>query len=169
VVMVGYVGSRGVHNAMRTTDANGVMPSMTRDGLEWPCAAVVTNGLCSSPGGGARFNPAYGQIDGQVWNGSSSYNALLFRARRRLVRGVDAQISFTWSRSEDTGSSVGSGGPFLNSVSGQFLFAPLRAPSDFNVGRTLVASVVSQKFIVITDRLLLSCGACASVTINRCW
>src|SRR3954470_17281823 len=76
-VMAGYVGSRGVHNAMRTTDANGVIPSMTPDGLVWPCAGVVTNGVCSRPGGGVRFNAAYGQIDGQVWNGSSSYNALV--------------------------------------------------------------------------------------------
>src|SRR5262249_48503268 len=77
---------------------------------------------------------------GQVWNGSSSYNALLLSARRRLSRGLDAQLSFTWSRSLDTGSSVGSGGPFQNSVSGQFLFAPIRGLSDFNVSRTFVAS-----------------------------
>jgi hypothetical protein len=139
-LMAAYVGSRGVHNAMRTTDANGVIPSMTSEGLVWPCAEALTNGVCSKPGGGARFNSAYGQIDGQVWNGSSRYNALLLTARRRLAGGLDAQLSFTWSHSEDTGSSVGSGGPFLNSVSGQFLFAPLRALSDFHVGRTLVGS-----------------------------
>jgi opacity protein-like surface antigen len=139
-VRAGYMGSRGVHNAMRTTDANGVIPSMTPDGLVWPCAGVLTDGVCSRPGGGSRFNTTYGQIDGQVWNGNSIYNALLLSARRRYSQGVEAQISFTWSRSEDTGSSVGSGGPFLNSVSGQFLFAPLRALSDFHVGRTLVAS-----------------------------
>jgi hypothetical protein len=75
-----------------------------------------------------------------VWNGSSSYNALLLTARKRLARGFDAQLSFTLSRSEDTGSSIGSGGPFLNSISGQFLFAPAPALSDFHVGRTLVGS-----------------------------
>jgi hypothetical protein len=125
---------------MRTTDANGVIPSTTPDSLLWPCAGVVTDGTCSRPGGGARFNAAYGQIDGQLWNGSSSYAALLLSVRRRYSRGLDAHLSFTWSRSEDTSSSVGSGGPFLNSVSGQFLFAPLRAFSDFHVGRTLVGS-----------------------------
>jgi hypothetical protein len=139
-LMVGYMGSRGVRNAMRTTDANGVIPSITSDGLLWPCAGVVTEGVCSRPGGGQRFNAAYGQIDGQVWNGSSSYNALLLSVRRRYAAGLEAQLSFTWSRSEDTGSSVGSGGPFLNSVSGQFLFAPMRALSDFHVGRTLAGS-----------------------------
>jgi hypothetical protein len=139
-VMAGYVGSRGVHNAMRTTDANGVIPSLTSEGLVWPCAGTVDNGVCSKPGGGPRFNAAFGQIDGQVWNGRSSYKALLLKARRRFAQGFDAQLSFTWSRSEDTSSSVGSGGPFLNSVSGQFLFEPIRALSDYNVGRTLVAN-----------------------------
>jgi len=139
-VMVGYVGSRGVHNAIRTTDANGVIPTLTSFGLVWPCAGTFTNGICSKPGGGARFNSTYGQIDGQVWNGSSAYHALLFSARQRMSHGLDFQVSFTWSRSLDTGSSVGSGGPFQNSVSGQFLFAPIRGLSDFNVSRTLVAS-----------------------------
>jgi hypothetical protein len=139
-VMAGYVGSRGVHNAMRTTDANGVIPTLTSFGLVWPCAGSFTNGICSKPGGGARFNSTYGQIDGQVWNGSSAYHALLFSARQRMSHGLDFQVSFTWSRSLDTGSSVGSGGPFQNSVSGQFLFAPIRGLSDFNVSRTLVAS-----------------------------
>jgi hypothetical protein len=139
-VMAGYVGSRGVHNAMRTTDANGVMPSSTTAGLVWPCAGTAADGVCSRPGGGARFNSAFGQIDGQLWNGSSRYNALLLFAKKRFSGGLEAQASFTWARSEDTGSSVGSGGPFLNSVSGQFLFAPVWAPSDFNVPRTLVGS-----------------------------
>jgi outer membrane receptor protein involved in Fe transport len=139
-VMLGYVGSRGVHNAMRTTDANGVIPSLTSNGLVWPCAVTVVNGVCSKPGGGARFNATYGQIDGQVWNGSSSYNALLFTGQRRLAKGLETRVSFTWSRSLDTGSSVGSGGPFSNSISGQFLFSPIRGLSDFNIGRTLVAS-----------------------------
>jgi hypothetical protein len=141
VMTLGYVGSQGVHNAVRTTDANGVIPSVTADGLVWPCAGVVaTSGVCSQPGGGRRFNSVYGQIDGQTWDGSSSYDALQVTARKHFAGGVDAQLSFTWSHSEDTGSSVGSGGPFLNSISGQFLFAAPRAPSDFNVDRMLVAS-----------------------------
>jgi hypothetical protein len=139
-VMLGYVGSRGVHNAMRTTDANGVIPAFTPNGLVWPCAATIANGVCSKPGGGTRFNPTYGQIDAQVWNGSSAYNGLLFTAQRRMAKGLELRTSFTWSRSLDTGSSVGSGGPFSNSVSGQFLFSPIRGLSDFNVSRTLVAS-----------------------------
>lgn len=138
--MAGYVGSRGVHNAMRTTDANMVIPTLTDQGLMWPCAGTIANGICSKTGGGTKFNPNYGQIDGQVWNGNSFYDALLLSAKHRLAKGLELQVSFTWAKSIDTGSSVGSGGPFSNSISGQFLFAPIRGLSDFNIGRNLVAS-----------------------------
>jgi hypothetical protein len=137
-VMLGYVGSHGLHNAMRTTDANMVIPASTPQGLLWPCAGAVVNGICSKTGVGPKFNNTYGQIDGQEWNGNSYYDALLFTVKRRMARGLSVQTSFTWAKSIDTGSSVGSGGPFSNSISGQFLFAPIRGLSDFSVGRNLV-------------------------------
>lgn len=139
-LMAGYVGSRGVHNAMRTTDANMVMPTLTSQGLVWPCAGTIVNGICSRTGGGVKFNPNYGQVDGQVWNGNSFYHALLVSAKHKLAKSLEWQVSFTWSKSIDTSSSVGSGGPFSNSISGQFLFAPIRSLSDFHIGRNLVAS-----------------------------
>lgn len=139
-VMAGYVGSRGIDNAMRSTDANGVVPTPTPEGFEWPCAGAIVNGICGKTATAPRFNSVYGQIDGQEWNGHSYYNALLLSAHRRLTSGLDLQASFTWSKSLDTSSSVGSGGPFSNSISGQMFFNPLRAPSDFNVGRSFVLS-----------------------------
>jgi len=138
--MVGYVGSRGIHNAMRSTDANGVIPNPTPAGFEWPCAGLTVNGLCQKAATGPRFNSVYGQIDAQEWDGHSYYNALLFSAHRRLTNGLDVQASFTWSKSLDESSSVGSGGPFANSISGLMFYNPLRGPSDFNVGRSFVLS-----------------------------
>jgi len=137
---LGYVASRGIHNAMRSTDANGVIPTSTPQGLLWPCGGAITNGICSKAATGPKFNPLYGQIDAQEWNGHSYYNAMLLSVRRRLAAGLELQGAFTWSRSIDTSSSVGSGGPFSNSISGQFLFAPLRGLSDFNVSKTFVLS-----------------------------
>jgi hypothetical protein len=125
---------------MRSTDANGVIPNPTPQGYQWPCGGAIVNGICSKAAAGPRFNSVFGQIDAQVWNGHSYYNALLFSLRRRLASGLEVQGSFTWSRTIDTSSSVGSGGPFSNSISGQFLFAPLRALSDFNVSRSFVLS-----------------------------
>src|SRR5207302_10601887 len=121
VSTIGYVGSRGIQNAMRRTGANGVIPTATSAGYEWPCAGTIANGLCSKFATGPKFNPAYGQIDAQEWNGHSYYNALLASIHRKLTSGLDVQASFTWSKSLDTSSSVGSGGPFSNSISGQFL------------------------------------------------
>jgi len=136
-LMAGYVGSRGIHNAMRSTDANGVVPNSTQAGFEWPCAGL-TDLPCQKTA--PRFNSAYGQIDAQEWEGHSYYNALLFSAHRRLTNGLDVQASFTWSKSLDNSSSVGSGGPFANSISGLMFYNPLRGPSDFNVGRSFVLS-----------------------------
>jgi hypothetical protein len=140
IVMVGYVGTRGIDNAMRVGDANMTVPFATSQGYQWPCAGTISNGICSKTATGPKFFPGFGQIDGQVWNGHSYYNALLFSAQRRLSSGLDVQASFTWSKSIDTNSSVGTGAPFSNSITGQFLFDPIRGLSDFNVGRTLVLS-----------------------------
>ena len=141
VVTAGYVGSRGVHNAMRSSDANGVAPSLSPYGWEWPCAGSFgPTGLCSKTAAAPRFNSTYGQIDAQEWNGSSAYHAALISVKRRLASGLEVQGSFTWSKSLDTSSSVGSGGPFSNSISGQYFFAQMRALSDYNVGRTFVLS-----------------------------
>jgi hypothetical protein len=139
-LMVGYVGSRGIHNAMRSTDANGVIPTPTPAGFEWPCAGLTLNGLCQKAATGPRFNSVYGQIDAQEWGGHSYYNALLFSGHRRLTNGLDIQASFTWAKSLDNSSSVGSGGPFANSISGLMFFNPLRGPSDFNLSRSFVLS-----------------------------
>ncbi|HLK62964.1 MAG TPA: carboxypeptidase regulatory-like domain-containing protein [Bryobacteraceae bacterium] len=140
VFMIGYVGSRGIDNAMRVGDANMTVPSFTPQGLLWPCGGTITNGICSKTGTGTKFFPGYGQIDGQEWNGHSYYNALLLSAHRRLANGLTVQTSFTWSKSLDTNSSVGTGAPFSNSITGQFLFDPIRSLSDFNVGRTFMLS-----------------------------
>src|SRR5262249_17826659 len=140
VLMTGYTASRGIHNAMRSTDANGVIPTLTTQGYLWPCGGAITSGICSKAAAGPRFNPTFGQIDAQEWNGHSYYNGLLLSLKHRLAKGLEVQGSFTWSKSLDTSSSVGSGGPFSNSISGQYLFAPMRALSDFNIGRTFVLS-----------------------------
>jgi hypothetical protein len=139
VVMAGYVGSRGIDNAMRVGDANMTIPTATPNGLLWPCAGTIANGICSKTGG-TKFAPSFGQVDGQVWNGHSYYDGLVLSARRRLAGGLEVQTSFTWSKSIDTNSSVGTGAPFSNSITGQFLFSPIRAMSDFNVGRSFVMS-----------------------------
>lgn len=139
-----WVGSHGVHQAFRTTDANIPQPTIASDGqLIFPCAAFaagLTNLSCKTPA--PPINPLFGQIDGQVWNSGSSYNGLLVELKQTLRKQLQWSGAFTWQKSLDGNSSVIAGGPFQNSISGQFLFHPLRGVSDYDVPKSLVISGV---------------------------
>lgn len=139
-----WVGSHGVHQAFRTTDANIPQPTIAPNGqMIFPCAAFVaglTNLSCKTPA--SPINPNFGQIDGQSWNSGSSYNGLLVGLKQTIGKQFEWSGAFTWQKSLDGNSSVIAGGPFQNSISGQFLFHPLRGVSDFDVPKSLVISGV---------------------------
>jgi hypothetical protein len=139
-----WVGSHGLHQAFRTTDANIPQPTFAANGqIIFPCAAFATglaNLSCKTPA--PPINPAFGQIDGQSWNSGSSYNGLLLELKQTVKKQFQWSGAFTWQKSLDGNSSVIAGGPFQNSISGQFLFHPLRGVSDFDVPKSLVISGV---------------------------
>jgi hypothetical protein len=140
---VGYNGSHGVHQPFRSTDANVVLPSITPQGLLWPCGGVINAaGVCTKTATGTQLNPAFGQIDAQQWSASSVYDALLVDVKKRFRHGFQLQGAFTWAKSLDTNSSLGIGAPFSNSLASQLFFAPMRGPSDFDVPRNLVLNAV---------------------------
>jgi hypothetical protein len=140
---VAYNGSHGVHQPFRSTDANVVLPTVTAQGLEWPCGGTINAaGVCTKTATGTQLNPAFGQIDAQQWTASSVYDALLVDVKKRLRHGVQLQGSFTWGKSLDTNSSLGIGAPFSNSLAGQLFFAPMRGPSDFDVPRNFVLNAL---------------------------
>jgi hypothetical protein len=122
-----------VHQPLRTTDANIVLPARNGDELVWP----------TPRGSGTRLNTSVGAINALAWVSSNTYNALnarLSRARKGLRLGA----SYTWSRSVDTGSSSITGANFNNSIIGPFLMFPdvMRGPSDFDVRHNLVISAL---------------------------
>ena len=89
VVTVGYAGTRGVH-LLRSNDVNIPAPVIRADGTPfWPV-------------GQARPNTAFTTIELKSSDGNSWYNALVFEARKRLTRGLNAQVSYTFSRNIDT-------------------------------------------------------------------
>jgi hypothetical protein len=89
VVTVGYAGTRGVH-LLRSNDVNIPAPVIRADGTPfWPA-------------GQARPNTAFTTIELKSSDGNSWYNALIFEARKRLSRGLNAQLSYTFSRNIDT-------------------------------------------------------------------
>jgi len=126
--MVAYVGSRGIHQPFRVDDADMALPTLTSAGYLWDPNA-------------SRININYGSIRGMFYEGRSYYNALETQVAKRMSHGFQMQGTFTWGKSVDTSSATVAGDAFGNSISSlQFFFNPRlsRAPSDFNVGRTVV-------------------------------
>jgi hypothetical protein len=130
--LVGYVGSRGVHQPFRSEDANIVIPTPTSHGYLWP----------SPIGSGATINPNVGEIRYLNWGGNSFYDGLEFGVTKRMSHGLEVQGSYTWGKSTDTSSASVAGDMFTNSIASFHWFdlKLSRAVSDFNVGRTLVVS-----------------------------
>jgi hypothetical protein len=129
--MVGYVGSRGVHQAIQDDDMNNVTPTLTPAGYLFP----------NPIGSGDKINPNFGAIRGIFYQGTSSYNALQTGIQKRMSKGFRIQGSFTWGRSIDTGSATVGGDQFGNSISSLWPRSnpnANRGLSDFNVSRTLV-------------------------------
>jgi hypothetical protein len=130
-VMVGYVGSRGVHQPFKADDGNFVIPTLTPVGYLYPI-------------NGATINPKLGKISTITWSGNSFYDALQVGVQKKMSHGLQAQGSFTWGKSIDSNSATAYGDTFSNSISSLHWFDQKlsRGLSDFNIGRTLVINVV---------------------------
>jgi hypothetical protein len=95
---VAYVGSRGIH-----LTANGNRNTATN-------FTILPNGEKQFPGPpGTRNpprNPALGPTRIIYYNADSYYNGLQVNLERRLSRGLQFQMAYTWSKSIDTASDA---------------------------------------------------------------
>jgi hypothetical protein len=134
--VIGYVGSRGVHQPFRIDDANIVMPTLTPAGYLWP----------SRVGSGTQINPNAGAVRFVNWGGDSFYDALQIGIMKRMSRGLQVQGSYTWGKSIDSNSGVIAGDTLANSISSLHWFdlKMSRALSDYNIPRTLVINATWQ-------------------------
>ena len=128
--MIGYVGSRGVHQPFRVDDADLVLPTKTAAGYVWPVPVAS----------GTTVNPNFGSIRGMFYRGDSYYDALEVGVTKRMSHGLQMQGSYTWGKSIDTSSATLAGDAFGNSISSLhwFDYRLSRGLSDFSIGRTLV-------------------------------
>jgi hypothetical protein len=128
--LMGYVGSRGVHQPFRVGDLDIVMPTRTPQGYLFP----------SPVGSGTTLNPQFGSIEGIFYEANSSYNALELGVQKTMSHGVQLQGSFTWGKSIDNSSSTPAVDTFSNSVASLpwYDLKSVRGLSDYNIGRTLV-------------------------------
>jgi hypothetical protein len=131
-VLVGYVGSHGVHLPFPLSGTDSVIPTRTPAGYLFP----------SPVGSGNLINPNFGSIGGVFYQGNSVYHALEMGIQKVMSHGVEFQGSFTWGKGIDTGSANGVGDQFSNSISGLPWYdsKSIRGLSDFNVARTFIIS-----------------------------
>ncbi len=92
-VRAAYVGSHGLNLSSITSDANIVEPVRLADGrLYFPADAT-------------RINPVFGGIRNRMYDAHSFYQGLQTGFRRRMSRGLQAQITYTFSKSLDDSSN----------------------------------------------------------------
>jgi hypothetical protein len=128
-MQLGYVGSRGVHNIFRVTDADIVLPTRTPQGYLWPSPA----------GSGTRLNPNAGTINASFWEGDSYYDALVLQVQSPVGHRFQATGSYTFGKSIDTSSGSIGGGEYSNAITNPLWFDTrlTRGLSDFNIAQDL--------------------------------
>lgn len=135
-ILMGYVGSRGVHQPFRVDDSNLVLPAKTRQGYTWPVPI----------GSGTKVNPTAGRVDALLWRGDSIFHGLQTQAHAAVLDSIDLQVAYTWSKGLDTGSATIAGDQFANSISSLPWYDLRRnwGRSDFDVAQNVTAHATYQ-------------------------
>ena len=135
-VIIGYVGSRGVHQQFKVDDSDMTLPTLTSAGYVFP----LLKPTITLP----TLNPNFGDIRSLWWNGSSSYNGLQVGVTKRMSKGIQFQGSYTWSKSIDNSSSGAGSDSYANSLSSLHWYDQRlnKSVSDFNTPRVLTLSTV---------------------------
>jgi len=138
-LLVGYIGSHGVHGITEADDGNIVLPISSPLGYLWPCEPFSPTTGCGGIGSGQRLNPFIGREPYTLWRNSAVYNGLQTQVTKRMSHGFQIQGSFTWQKIIDTASGGNAADQFLNGISSVFTFNPkvLRGPADFNIPKIL--------------------------------
>jgi outer membrane receptor protein involved in Fe transport len=99
---VGYVGSRGLH-LYGARDINPVLPTVVNGVQVFGVPkGPTTSGILSNP----RENPAGAALSSEAPIANSSYNSLQVGLNRRFAKGVQSQVSYTWSKCMDDASGT---------------------------------------------------------------
>lgn len=117
VLTVGYVGSRGLH-LYEGRDINPVLPEDI-NGVETFGYLSPTGSIVSFP----RENPALGALSSEAPVANSHYNSLQVGLNRRFSHGLQAQLSYTWSKCIDNGSGTSgleNGAPWVDPLNGSY-------------------------------------------------
>jgi len=133
--ILGYVGSRGLHQQFKVDDSDMTLPTLTSAGYVFPFSTTGTL---------PTLNPNFGDIRSLWWNSGSSYHSLQLGVTKRMSKGVQFQGSYTWSKSIDDSSSGAGSDSYANSLSSLHWYDQRlnKSVSDFNTPRVLTLSTV---------------------------
>jgi hypothetical protein len=134
VVTAAYVGARGVH-LWRESDFNIAVPLDPPFDTRFTPVANVNQVR--------RRNPAFGSIRFKVSDANSFYNALQLNVASRISRSFTGQLSYTFAKSIDDGSSSLGRNEFANGQARStdpFNLRLSRGLSDFDVRHRLSAN-----------------------------
>jgi len=128
-ITVAFTGSRGVHLVWHNAWINTVIPQETPQGFIFPV-------------NGTPLNPNFGRINALLFQANSFYSGLQIGVDKKLSHGLQAHLSYTWSKSIDDSSSSFDAEEFNNSVNDPLPFnvRANRGVSDFNIPQNFVAS-----------------------------
>ena len=142
VASIAYVGSTGRHLIQRY-DANTPLP-LVLDGKTACNGTILPAGTFCTPNGAKRRNPNYGELQTRRTAGLSYYNSMQLSLVRRSANGLQAQASYTFSRSIDM-----SGGLFSEEASNAAVAAQIpdnlfneRGLSNFDIRHTVVLNLL---------------------------
>ena len=133
--IIGYVGSRGLHQQFKVDDSDMTLPTLTSAGYVFPFSTTTTL---------PTLNPHFGDIRSLWWNSGSSYHSLQLGVTKRMSKGGQFQGSYTWSKSIDDSSSGAGSDSYANSLSSLHWYDQRlnKSVSDFNTPRVLTLSTV---------------------------
>jgi len=101
-----------------------------------PVSALGCKGYnCGNP------NPVFNNIQAQIYDGWSNYNALQVRLQKRMSHGLNFQVNYAWSKSLDTGTGNGHGST-IDVYQNAYNPAVNYGLSDFNAASTLAGQIV---------------------------
>jgi Carboxypeptidase regulatory-like domain/TonB dependent receptor len=127
VLEVGYLGNEG-HHLDRFIIFNQAVPKT---------GPTDTSSITAR-----RPFPAFGPIQEVAGVDNSNYNALSAKLTQRFSHGLIYLVAFTWSKAIDLGSATRTNGSDLLWPTNSYDLGILRGPSEFNLPRRFVASVV---------------------------
>jgi hypothetical protein len=116
VFKLGYIGNRGLH-LVRALEANSALPEILPDGQKY------------FPANSVRRNSHFGPVRERKTDGLSWYNSMQVEVDQQLYKGLVFQLSYTFSRAEDTNASSFSN--FPNNPSNT------QDPDDFRADKAL--------------------------------